>query len=299
MESKGPTAGILFEIAVVKLDLRRIKVIFALSHLIADHEAIRIVQSFFNTFGTKKYGEFEKYAAPYAEYAEILRGQTDTCIRRHKKTGPYVKLKRSVLGFYRRFPRATPMHFSDGDIIECRTDTDKIHPIGKALRLILPLAAAQFRIRHVPLRILLNNRSFGDMKFYNTLGDMHDILPMLLDSQITDPEKLHDAFLSNYAYKTDNRLNYTEMARRDIELHDVFYTPISVNLINDVPWNRIRKIIAGTREIPGVPYPATVFPIDGKMLVFFPGGFSNRVIPVIKRELKGEPGIKIYKGLQI
>ena len=288
--------GVLFNIAILKLDLRRIKIVFALSHLIADHEAVRILQGFFKCYGTPQYAEFKKHSAQYSEYAKVLSEQTDKCIREYKRTKGYLKLKSSVLGFYRNYPRAKPMHFSCGYVIECQLTPSTGHPIGKALSLILPSTAALFGLRHIPLRILLNNRSFGDMRYYNTLGDMHDILPILLDSRNNHPRELSAVFESYYTSKTADHINYTEMARRDRELHDVFYTPISVNMVNDFQLPQIKRIMAGTKEIPGVPCPVTVFQLDEKMLIFFPAGFSKSAVKTIRKILKDVHGSKIYKA---
>lgn len=282
--------NLLFACAFLQIDLRRTKVIFALSHLIADQEAVRILKQFFENYGTPQFEEMRKFAAPYSDYARGITGQGTKNISATKKTAFYSELKRAVTDFYDRFPRKESIQFSAGYAIELEIGRGGKHPIGQALSVIVPVLSELFAIKTVPLRILLNNRSSADMKYYNTLGDLHDFIPMLLGQGLGGALEAHSVFEAAYARKLAKRINYLELVLGDRELAEMFDTPISVNFASGVPYSRVRELLSRTRKIQGVPYPVMSYSFDSKLLIFFPGGFTAEAAA-------GIPGVLEKRGI--
>lgn len=284
--------NLLFACAALQINLRKTKVVFALSHLIADQEAVRILRQFFENFGTPQFAEMQKFAAPYSDYARAITAQGSKSIAATKKTAFYRDLKRAVTGFYDRFPRKESIQFSAGYAIELEIGRGGKHPIGQALNVIVPVLSELFSVKAVPLRILLNNRSSADMRYYNTLGDLHDFIPMLLGPDLGGEVEAHSVFEAAYARKLRKNINYLELVLGDRELAEMFDTPISVNFSSGIPYPKVRELMSRTRKIQGVPYPVMSYSFDSRLLVFFPGGLTANAaaeIPAVleKRGIRG------------
>lgn len=296
VSGRDPHGNILFAFAEIRINLRKTRLVFALSHLISDQEAGRVIRQFFGSYGTQRFIDEQKMSGKYSEYVKRITTQTYSNAASLKTTDFYARLKRASLGFYERYARLESLSFSKSYVVECRTDPGSKHPIGKALSVIVPAAAALFALRDVPLRILLNNRSFGDMDYYNTLGDLHDSMPMVLDSGLHE-SKLYEIFESQYAYKLRENINYLELGLGDKELTDSFDTPISVNFSEGITYEKIKKLLPGTRKVHGIPYPVMVFNLGTKLLVFFPGGFSEAAAAELSGILKARrtTGYRMYQ----
>jgi hypothetical protein len=202
-------------------------------------------------------------------------------INKFKATDEYNRFKRAALNLQKIYKKGDQIIFSDAYTFEYYIDTNENtikSPLGYGLYIGAKVCSIQFGIKKVPIKVLNNIRSFGGSKFFNTIGDMHDEVPIIFDLEENNcPEKCHDTWISRYEQYAKEKLHFVSMGHSDKEMADFFlYSPIDINYLGEITQEEEIAILRSIQIIPHVPYPINVYSIgNNKIGIIFINGIRN------------------------
>ena len=287
MAAQKPLGNILFSVVVFKLNLKDYILLFMLDHRISDNESGRILQNYFDNCFKPIYSPKDKieltvdksYKQFIHEY--MIPSTTTMKINKFKATDEYNRFKRAALNLQKIYKKGDQIIFSDAYTFEYYIDTNENtikSPLGYGLYIGAKVCSIQFGIKKVPIKVLNNIRSFGGSKFFNTIGDMHDEVPIIFDLEENNcPEKCHDTWISRYEQYAKEKLHFVSMGHSDKEMADFFlYSPIDINYLGEITQEEEIAILRSIQIIPHVPYPINVYSIgNNKIGIIFINGIRN------------------------
>jgi hypothetical protein len=211
----------------------------------------------------------------------MIPSTTPLKINKFKATDEYKRFKQEVLNLKKIYKKGKQIILSDAYTFEYYIDTNENtikSPLGYGLYICAKVCSIQFDIKKVPIKVLNNIRSFGGSKFFDTIGDMHDEVPVLFDLDENNcPEKCHNTWISMYEKYANEKLHFVSMGHSDKDMADFFlYSPIDINYLGDITHEEEIAIFSSIKMIPHVPYPINVYSVGiNKIGIIFINGIKN------------------------
>ena len=219
------------------------KVLFSFTHKIADAEISRIMDGYFRLYLGKKMspGKISRLMRAYREFAlETFSSLRPAVLARYKGSGEYAEFSSAVSAVKSAVEATDHSGWARCarvivDLDSQASKMDSRYPFGFVLLASAKIMSRIFGQRKIPMRVLWNNRQFSNLKYSNTIGDLHDKIPVLVDAETDDCLSVAKDFYAAAEHKLKEGFHYIYMLRRDMEARaSVFPCPCSLNYLGEV-----------------------------------------------------------------
>lgn len=219
------------------------KMLFGFTHKIVDAEIYRIMDGYFRLYFGKKLsaGKISRIMRPYREFAlEAFSSLRPEVLARYKGSAEYARFSSAVSAVKYAVETADRSGWTRCarvivDLEPWVSKMDSRYPLGFVLLASARIMSRIFGQREVPMRVLWNNRQFSNLKYANTIGDLHDKIPVLVNADKDDCLSAARDFYAAAEHKLKEGFHYIYMLRRDMEARaSVFPCPCSLNYLGEV-----------------------------------------------------------------
>jgi fengycin family lipopeptide synthetase D len=310
MTRQKPLGNILFSVVIFKLNLKDYILLFMLDHRISDNESGRILQNYFDNYFKPIYDCKDNIELPgdksYKKFIDeyMINPSIDERACKFKASVNYKQYKNEVINLQKFYTNQKQIILSPTYIFDYfinANDIDNTIPLGYVLYITVNICGIMFDIKNIPIKILNNIRTSGASKYYNTIGDMHDEVPILFCiDDIDSPIKFYYKWLHTNETYSKEKIHFVNMGHTDKEMSDfLLYSPISMNYHGEL--NPEKEIIVNSISgVPHVPYPLNgYFNGKNKIRIIFYNGIMVEKISKIKfffKNLNGKFELKLRKG---
>ncbi len=299
MAAQNPVKNILFTFVLLKLNLKDYILIFMVDHIISDNHGNRILQNYFeqksyhnDNFKLQKNSDYKNFISEY-----MIPSAVPGTREHFKMSDDYTRYRDAVARLQKIYPKGKQIIFSDRYTLEYyieNNNSQKITPLGYALYICANVCSILFDSRKIPIKVLSNIRNFGGSKYYYTIGDMHDEVPILFDVETDNsPGKCYQTWNLTYEKYINKKRHFISMGYPDPEMSRyVLHSPIDLNYLGEItPGEEIERLNT-IKPIPHVSYPVPVYSVSvNKLGMVFSHGMRTEKIKKIEAfldKLKGK-----------
>jgi amino acid adenylation domain-containing protein/FkbM family methyltransferase len=202
--------NLLYRFMVLKLSQTHYKVVFSFNHLIFDGLSICIVK---NTLEKLSHGlpegEINKPGSSYRDYVNFLERQDYSGINLEK----YLKISdyfENVEKSFEHFDIGTSQYISFELDISNLNENLKNFYNEVILLCNTQVIGELFGLENIPITFISYGRSYKDGSFHETIGDLHDYIPLLFHlKQDPGPAVVMEKLIDFRKYIKENNLNFT------------------------------------------------------------------------------------------
>ncbi len=293
----SPLDHLLFNLVVVKLNFSEYKIIFVFDHIIADYDSVRVVNYHFESCersqvlyappgarddsanSDKKINRLPDYHVESYRTFSNLSAVTihDNKILRFKKSAEYLQYRDLVIDLQKRYGTRQSIVFSEPCHLEVWIKDVQTYDLvpnyhGLGLAISVKVLSSLFGLDQVPLRVLVNRRLFSGVSFYNTIGDFHDSVPVVFETDHISPETCYQK-LQSVDREFSEAGFYISALAVDSEIYrSVFRSPFNFNYVGKIPPKEETESLTNARPFPFVGYPVFAYLRGMKLgLIFFHG----------------------------
>ncbi len=269
----------LYSLSLFKSSNNSIRFIMAASHLIMDHGAVRVIES-----KLRNSSSVLTEPAPYLTYLrELEKKLTDESISKFKSEKEYLDFKQVTQNVYSRFPKGEKIQLSDQVVFDMEIESH--NPVSIMLLCFAKMAKHSLECEKVTCRFLVSNRDLENNYYRETIADLHDFLPLLLETSLEQLDYFDAEFLSATQRRSDRFVNFLELALSDSELTNIMETNFSLNLIAEPSEDYISEVLEKPISVVDVSYPMLGLLKANNLTILFPNGLGYSAIESIVRVL--------------
>ncbi len=286
----------LFNAVYVKLNELDSILIFALDHIIADHDSVRVLKYHFRmlnaAFASGMEPSYPYEAESFRSYAEMTwGGDARPLIEAFKRCEEYQDFRFRVHALDMGSESRARI-FSEPYHLQMAVPKETLgnQAMGYCLAVGVFALTRLFSTTHVPLRVLTNRRICRGLSFYNTIGDFHDSLPVVFHGEAISPETASQTLRAVERSYSNGGFNISRMGE-DPEIYKaVFKSPFNFNFVGAITARQEAESIANARVLPFVSYPLFGYQnASGPGMIFF-HGLDDGTRADLEDFLRGLPG---------
>jgi len=219
----GNMNTLLFNIAVIRLNLQAFKLLLSINHIISDAKANEVLKKYYTEyFKSHRYNISNRLK--YKDYLHYLSGISgEDSINQFKNCHEYKDFKKNVLAFREKYKIGNNLRFSHDVFIIQYYNDPALHRdyIQISFFIAVKIIKIIFNLNQIPIKFLSNKRIIGDLNFMNSLGIFQDYLLLLIDAEENSYRQMYSNKLHMEKKFFENGSHVRSLGIRDDEIRNV------------------------------------------------------------------------------